>query len=389
MNIRENYLAIFNYENFDAVPLAHFGFWTETITKWYLEGHITDKDVDGKLDKNGEVRMDGDQNMKFLWLQDVMDLTAKKVGFDFSVTDMYNCPSGLFPAFEPKLIKVDKDGTEYRFDRNGVTIMTKPTNQAIPAEVDHTLIDRESWEKEFKPRLQWSDDRLDVEAVKKFGESIKNRTTPYGIKPGSLAGDIRDWMGLEGFSYLYADDYELYEEIIDTVGNLCYDATKAVLDIYDDFDYMHFWEDICFKNGPLVIPKVFDKLWGPHYKRITDLGRQHGIKLCNLDCDGVIDSLIPTWLNNGVNMMFPIEVGVWGASIAPWREKYGKELRGLGGMDKRVFAKDKKAVEAEVERLHRLIDLGGYIPCPDHRIPVDAKYDNVRYYCDLMHNLKI
>jgi len=39
-------------------------------------------------------------------------------------------------------------------------------------------------------------------------------------------------------------------------------------------------------------------------------------------------------------------------------------------------------VDAEIERLKPLVDLGGYIPCPDHRIPPDALWDNVRYYCD-------
>ena len=39
---------------------------------------------------------------------------------------------------------------------------------------------------------------------------------------------------------------------------------------------------------------------------------------------------------------------------------------------------------AEVERLKPLVELGGYIPCPDHRIAPDAKWDLVRYYCDRM-----
>ena len=80
--------------------------------------------------------------------------------------------------------------------------------------------------------------------------------------------------------------------------------------------------------------------------------------------------------------MFPIEVGTWDANIAPWRKKYGRELRGVGGMNKTVFARDKAAVDAEIERLKPLIDLGGYIPCPDHRIAPDAKYELVAYYCE-------
>ena len=87
--------------------------------------------------------------------------------------------------------------------------------------------------------------------------------------------------------------------------------------------------------------------------------------------------------------MFPIEVGTWNGNIGPWREKYGKALRGVGGMNKKVFACDREAVDKEVERLKRLIDLGGYIACPDHRIAPDAKFELVQYYCEKMHELKI
>jgi len=48
-----------------------------------------------------------------------------------------------------------------------------------------------------------------------------------------------------------------------------------------------------------------------------------------------------------------------------------------------------EAVEAmtltdEVERLRPLVELGGYLPCPDHRIAPDAKWKNVQYYCQRM-----
>ena len=102
----------------------------------------------------------------------------------------------------------------------------------------------------------------------------------------------------------------------------------------------------------------------------------------SLDCDGCIDKLVPIWLQNGVNTMFPIEVGTWGASIAPWRAQYGRELRGIGGMDKRVLAYDRDAVDRELERLKPLVEAGGYIPCPDHRLPPETKWELVQYYCE-------
>ena len=145
------------------------------------------------------------------------------------------------------------------------------------------------------------------------------------------------------------------------MADLNFRVVKRILEIVSDFDFGHFWEDICYINGPLVNPNVFHEKVGPHYKRITQLLQQNGITTISLDCDGVIDSLLPTWLENGVNTMFPIEFGTWEASIAPWRKKYGKALQGVGGMNKNVFALGYSDVDKEIERLKPLIELGGYI----------------------------
>lgn len=87
-----------------------------------------------------------------------------------------------------------------------------------------------------------------------------------------------------------------------------------------------------------------------------------------MDCDGVVDKLLPVWFENGVNTMFPIEVGVWGDQFETARNKYGKGMLGVGGMDKLILRKDKASVDAEIERIKRLVDLGGFIPYPDYRL---------------------
>jgi uroporphyrinogen decarboxylase len=103
-----------------------------------------------------------------------------------------------------------------------------------------------------------------------------------------------------------------------------------------------------------------------------------------VDCDGYIDDLVPVWLDNGVNTMFPVEYGAWEYDFETMRKKFGKELRGVGNIKKNALAQDKKAVDHEVERAKRLVDLGGFVPCPDHRIAPDAEWDLTRYYCDRM-----
>ena len=294
-------------------------------------------------------------------------------------------PSDVFPAFERKVLSVEKDGSQIIQESTGHIVRIKPGLDSIPGELGTILKDRDAWEKEFLPRLQFSMDRIPTERFKAIAAENETRQDPLWLHLGSLYGKIRDMLGVVELSYLQADDEDLYVEIIDTMANLQLKVAEAAFKTGIAFDGGHFWEDICFKNGPLINPATFAEYVGPHYRDFADLCLKYGVDQISLDCDGCIDKLVPVWLENGVNTMFPIEVGTWHASIAPWREKYGKAIHGVGGMDKRVFGMDKAAIEAEIERLKPLVDLGAYIPCPDHRIPPDAKFELVAYYCELFH----
>ena len=365
MTNRERALAVLRYESYDRLPIVHFGYWDETLEKWVREGHLRPEDVRGHGDGNHVDRA-----------------LARKMGFDFNWQTMFTPDCGIRPALKDKVIEEFPDGTQHVRGGDGVVYVHKPDAGSIPAHVDYLLKDRAAWEEHFKWRLQWSEDRTPYPTPE--GLQSGEREDPLGLHCGSLYGNIRTWLTFEGSCYLLADDEALFTEIIDTVGDLCYRNVEHVLASGAKFDFAHFWEDICFKNGPCIKPDVFAEKVGPHYRRITGLTRKHGLDICSLDSDGCIDALIPTWLENGVNTMFPIEVGTWDASIKPWRERYGRELRGVGGMNKNAFARDRAAVDAEVERLKPLVALGGYLPCPDHRIAPDAEYDLVRYYCDRM-----
>ncbi|MHB9132575.1 MAG: uroporphyrinogen decarboxylase family protein [Armatimonadota bacterium] len=358
MTHRERALACLNYEPYDRLPIVHFGFWSDTLYKWRDEGHLTEEDL-ADWGKTAAVT---------------------KMGFEYEWDPVYGINAGLVPYFESEVVEELPDGSRKVRNGDGVIVLAKPDAGSIPAEIDHLLVDRASWEEHYLPRLQYLPER--VRPVDQLLDADHDEMR--GLHCGSLFGNIRNWVGVTGAAYIYADDEDLFTEMIDTVGDLSYHCLKTALESGVQCDFGHFWEDICFKNGPLINPAVFAEKVGPHYRRITELLQQYGITIVSLDCDGMIDALIPTWLDNGVNTMFPIEVGTWDASIAPWREQYGQAIRGVGGMNKTVFAYDKAAIDAEIERLKPLVDLGGFIPCPDHRIAPDAKFENVIYYTECL-----
>ena len=365
MTNRERAMNILHYKPVDRLPAVHFGYWRELLIEWAEQGKIS-------FELANSV---GDSNAADFELDRI-------IGWDFNWSHTRGGSTRLFPRFEQKILETFPDGTQRVQTANGVIERIKPGIVSIPSEDDYLLKDRRAFEELFKPKMQFCAERINEEFLKSFNET-RNYDVPIGIWLGSVLGDIRDMTTVIGMSYLmYDEDETLFADIIDTYADMQYQVVEAVLKTGAKFDFGHYWEDICFKNGPLISPDLFEELCAKHYKKRNDLCRQYGIDIISLDCDGVTEKLLPTWFNNGVNTMFPIEIGVWGDQFEAARNKFGKGMLGVGGMDKTAFRKDKAAVDAELERMKRLASMGGFIPCPDHRLMPGSKFELVQYYAE-------
>ncbi len=85
----------------------------------------------------------------------------------------------------------------------------------------------------------------------------------------------------------------------------------------------------------------------------------------------------------GVTVTGPLEIAA-GMDPVSLRKKYGKDLALWGGIDKRILAKDKKAIKEELmSKIPYLIEQGGYIPTIDHEAPPDISLENFMYYLSL------
>ncbi len=384
MNSRQRTIAFLDGEAVDRIPVVHFGFWKETLLKWAREGHISREEAQDWSDSN-----------------EIDDVISARLGFDYDWAPAFDPGHYLRPFFEERVVRELPDGSRHFQNREGVIELEVPGAVSIRSEIKHLLVDRESWEDLYRWRFEWDPDRVGEAPIR-----IGDRTLPFGqggaealnqwdpdrpmgLACGSFIGWVRNMLGVEGLSYLTVDEPELVEEIINTNAALSLRCLEETLSQSDKFDYGHFWEDICFNMGPLVNPAFFKEKVAPWYRKTSELLARHGIRYISVDCDGCIDALVPIWLESGINVMFPIEVGTWNASIAPWQEAYGSALKGVGGVRKSVFSRDQAAVDEEIERLKPLIAHGGYIPCPDHRIPPDAKWELVQYYTERLRGLAV
>ncbi len=373
MTNRERAMNLLHFKPVDRLPAVHFGYWRELLLEWAEQGHIS-----------AEIARDWKSSNEADW-----ELN-RLLGWDFGWSNSLMGEHKLFPPFERTVLETLPDGTQRVLNGDGIIEKIKPGVSSIPSEDDYLLKDRKVFEEQFLPRLQFTPDRIDEEDIRRRYEEKAKHDAPIGINVGSIIGHIRNMTSVIGMSYLiYDEDETLFADLVDAYAEMQYQCAETLLKMGLKFDFAHFWEDICFKNGPLVDPELFDELCAKHYKKRTDLCRQYGIDIVSLDCDGVVEQLLPTWVHNGVNTMFPIEVGVWGDQLEPARKKFGNAVLGVGGMDKTVLRKDKAAVDAEIERIKQLVALGGFIPCPDHRLMPGTKFELVQYYTEKIKEIKL
>jgi hypothetical protein len=365
MNDRQRFNATMHYRERDRSPICDFSFWHETIDAWHAQGlpKRIQHSYDGTLGTNEFFGMD------VCWAGPM-------------------CNPDLMPPFDEKVIE-DRGKDELVQTRDGVIVLRTKFMGSIPMHQGHLLVDRESWNKLYKPKLDPSHPNR---YPKQWEETIAiwrdpNRTYPLALNGGSLYGRLRDWMGVEDLSMVVYDDPAWFEEMVTTVADCVIGTLQRAIETGGQFDGCSMWEDMCYNQGPLLGPKQFKQYLVPQYKRITSLLHKFGVDTIWVDCDGKIDQLIPLWLEAGVNCMFPIEVGTWGADPVKYREQYGKDLLIMGGFDKHILQTGKREIEREVLRLAPLVEQGGFIGMPDHRVPPDVSLENYLYYLECIRRI--
>jgi uroporphyrinogen decarboxylase len=187
----------------------------------------------------------------------------------------------------------------------------------------------------------------------------------------------RELLGVENQLMMYYDDPLLMHDINERLCNVWLAMIEEVVSKVE-LDFVCVWEDMAFKNGPLLSPRLFAEFIVPYYQRLTGFLKARGVDTVFVDCDGDCWLLIPGFLEGGVTGLFPFEVQA-GMDIVEVRKKY-PQLLIQGGLDKVKMARGKEAIDAELEaKLPPLLSQGGYIPYCDHLVPPNVSWDNYRY----------
>lgn len=362
-NVTDRYYRVFTYQNVDRVPDVEFGYWPQTIRRWVGEGMPLELTKD-------------EQNQMFLGKLDDF------LGFDKGHADWCGVNVGLNPWFEEKVIEKREHSTIVRDAQGCIAerFLHDQDESSIPHFIKFAVETPDDW-KALKERLVINDPARDIkpEAIERLRKSAAEGKMISCGCPGPY-GWLRGYIGFENLSIAFYEYPEMIHEMVEHITEMSLHQLRQIpLDV--PIDHSNWWEDMASKNGPFVSPKMFREFLQPCYHAIGQELKKHGCVIGIVDCDGNPHDIVANWLEEGVNIMFPLEVAA-GVDPFAWRREFGKELRMRGAIAKTPLVEGGKAIDRELDRIKPLLEQGGFIPHLDHLVPPDISYKNYREYLD-------
>jgi len=374
MDSRERFLATMRFQSVDRIPNWEMGYWAGTLQRWHDEGLPLHP-----LSPQGLVSGEGVKGEGFPARRDEPKdyAVANHLGLDKGIEKI--CGEwGIYPRFETTVLCED-DETVQQIDGDGATVEVRKDRSSLPHVLSWPVTDRASWEK-------LRDERLRIDITGRLPENWDQQVAEYRKRdwPLVLGGpflgvfsSLRTLVGFENIMYLFFDDPQLVHDILGHLTELWLGLFEEVL-ADTDVDYAYFWEDMSYKSGSMVSPRIFRQFLMPVYQRITAFFREYGIDIVMLDTDGNVWGLIPLFLEGGITGLYPFEVQA-GMDVAEVRAQYPR-LQMMGGIDKIALTLGPAAIDAELERIAPVIRSGGYIAGVDHYVHPDVPWEHFLYY---------
>ena len=312
--------------------------------------------------------------------------------FDYDPPGNYNlgqlgwCEAAFQPAFETKVLE-DRGNHELVQDHAGRHVLFFKGRRSgfMPEYLDHPVKDMRTWEENVKWRLDPATPERYTDFESRMEKARTQAARGMMIQQGLIGGYmyLRSLIGPEHALYALYDMPNVVHDCMKTWLELA-DAVIARHQEYVTIDEIFFAEDICYNHGLLISPDMMREFLFPYYRQlISNLRARQMDKnrhlYIHVDTDGFAIPVIPIYQEIGLDVMSPFEVAA-GCDVVEIGKQY-PELAMFGGIDKRVLAKGKEAIDEHLEYiLPTMRERGGYIPTSDHGVPEEVSYENYLYY---------
>ena len=297
------------------------------------------------------------------------------------------CEAPFQPAYEVKVLE-DRGHYEVEQDLAGRHVLYfKGRRQGfMPEYLDHPVKDMKTWLEDVKWRLDPNTPERYADLKERMAcaraEAARGMMLTQDLIGGYMY--LRSLIGPEEVLYAFYDMPDVIHDCMKTWLELA----DAVITRHQEFvtiDEIFFAEDICYNHGCLISPDMMREFLLPYYQQLISNLKSRQLDqtrhlYVHVDTDGFAAPVIPLYKEAiGLDTMCPFEVAA-GCDVVEIGKAH-PDLAIFGGIDKRVLARGKEAIDAHLEYILPVMrKRGGYIPTCDHGVPEEVSYENYLYY---------
>jgi hypothetical protein len=306
---------------------------------------------------------------------------------NYSLGQLGWCEAAFEPAFEVQVLE-DRGEYELEQDHAGRHVLYFKGRRSgfMPEYVDHPVVDRRTWEENVKWRLDPASLARYVDLEERMERARAEAALGKMITQNLIGGYmyLRSLIGPADLLYAFYDMPDVIHDCMETWLRLA-DAVIARHQEDVTLDEFFLAEDICYNHGPLISPDMMREFLLPYYQQLLHDVKARQIDRArhlyvHVDTDGYAVPVIPLYKETiGMDAMSPFEVAS-GCDVVEIGRRH-PDLAIFGGIDKRVLASGRAAIDAHLEAILPVMRArGGYIPTSDHGVPAEVPYEDYLYY---------
>jgi 5-methyltetrahydrofolate--homocysteine methyltransferase len=234
--------------------------------------------------------------------------------------------------------------------------------------------------KDFKERIvPPSDDDIEekIQYVKEYRQVLDHSGTRVGfcILVAAYFQSLYEFMiGMEDCMTLVYKDRDFIEELLE-IGTQ-YWVKFVTRTIEEGVDFVWAADDVAFKTGLFLPPKIMKEMWLPHLQRIIEPAVSAG-KPIMFHSDGKIDDIVPWLADIGVDCIQPMDP--YGIDYRDYKKRFGNLVCLAGNIDIEfpLAHGTPQDVEKDVrEHMEVLMPGGGYVATSSHSIVNYIPHEN-------------
>ncbi len=340
MTTHERMMSMYEHKEADRIPVTDIP-WFDTIKRWNREGMPEGINFSEyfNIDRINNIILDNSPRFKIETLEETED---------------------------EKIVTSSWGRTYRQFKKTTSTTQT----------IDFKIRNPDEWKK-AKERMTPDRNRIPWEILKKNYKIWKEEG--YWLKVTLVFGfDItHSWfIGTEKLLIALIEEPEWCMDMFDHCLNVSIALADMMLDAGYEFDCMHWWDDMGFKQNQFFSLKIYRELLKPYHKKAIEWAHSRNLKTELHSC-GYIRPFIPDLVDIGLDSLNPLEVKS-GMDPVEIKQKFGDKLVLTGGISAALWD-NIEDIEKESRRLIPIMkENGGYVFSTDHSVPSNVSLEDFR-----------